>query len=166
MREIARSPGEYPQKAVTAGNVLLQAWCAMRRWEHFAHDSDIGVRGFGETRNEAFEQAALALTAVVCEPGSVEGAEPVEIRCTGPDDEVLLVEWLNALIFEMATRGMLFRRFDVRGGDREVAAVSWGERVDRERHCPAVEPKGATFTELAVRKDAGGGWIAQCVVDV
>ena len=31
----------------------------------------------------------------------------------GPDDELLLVDWLNALIYEMATRRMLFGRFDV-----------------------------------------------------
>ena len=34
-------------------------------WEHFPHDADVGVRGFGATAAEAFEQAALALTAVV-----------------------------------------------------------------------------------------------------
>ena len=32
-------------------------------WEHFAHGSDIGVRGFGPSMEAAFEQAALALTA-------------------------------------------------------------------------------------------------------
>jgi len=35
------------------------------RWEHFPHEADIGVRGFGATPAEAFEQAALALTAAV-----------------------------------------------------------------------------------------------------
>ena len=34
------------------------------RWEHFPHDADVGVRGFGPTPAEAFAQAALALTAV------------------------------------------------------------------------------------------------------
>ena len=37
------------------------------RWEHFHHESDIGIRGFGSTREKAFEQAALALTAVITE---------------------------------------------------------------------------------------------------
>jgi SHS2 domain-containing protein len=38
------------------------------RWEHYEHDADIGVRGYGATRAQAFEQAALALTAVVTDP--------------------------------------------------------------------------------------------------
>ena len=33
------------------------------RWEHFEHDADVGVRGWGNTRAEAFEQAAVAMTA-------------------------------------------------------------------------------------------------------
>ena len=37
------------------------------RWEHFSHGSDIGVRGFGHPLEEAFEQAALALTAIVAD---------------------------------------------------------------------------------------------------
>ena len=28
------------------------------RWEHFPHDADVGVRGWGTTAAEAFEQAA------------------------------------------------------------------------------------------------------------
>lgn len=35
------------------------------RWEHFPHQADIGVRGMGATLAQAFEQAALALTAVI-----------------------------------------------------------------------------------------------------
>jgi len=44
----------------------------MARWEHFSHGSDIGVRGFGESIEEAFEQAAVALTAVVADISCVE----------------------------------------------------------------------------------------------
>ena len=48
----------------------------------------------------------------------------------------------------------------------ELQAEIRGESVDRTRHTPAVEIKGATFTELAVRQQADGRWLAQCVVDV
>jgi SHS2 domain-containing protein len=82
-------------------------------WEHFEHGADIGVRGIGATLAEAFEQAALALTAVLADPAGVTPSTSVEIRCAAPDDEVLLVDWLNALVYEMATRKMLFGRFGV-----------------------------------------------------
>jgi SHS2 domain-containing protein len=135
------------------------------RWEHFAHEADMGVRGFGRTKAEAFEQAALALTAVITDPATVAEREAVEIQCAAPDDELLFAEWLNQLVYEMATRKMLFRRYSVRLDGRHLAGTAWGERVDVTRHHPAVEIKGATYTALRVARE-GDGWVAQTVVDV
>lgn len=134
-------------------------------WEHFAHEADMGVRGLGSTCAEAFEQAALALSAIVTDPAAIHSVLKVEISCEAPDVELLLVDWLNAVIFEMATRHMLFGRFEVRLAEGRLTGSAWGEAVCPERHQPAVEPKGATYTSLAVRRE-GGQWLAQCVVDV
>jgi len=135
-------------------------------WEHFPHGADIGVRGVGAAPGEAFEQAALALTGVITEPSRVAARTAVEIRCEAPDDELLLADWLNALVYEMGTRNMLFGRFAVGFDDHRLTATAWGELVDRERHRPAVEVKGATYTALSVARRDDGSWIAQCVVDV
>jgi len=134
-------------------------------WEHFSHDADIGVRGFGATPAQAFEQAALALTAVVTR-AQVEALSSVEVRCEAPDLELLFVDWLNAIIYEMAVRRMLFARFDVRVEDTRLAATVWGEPVSVARHAPACEPKGATYTALRVAQETDGFWSAACVVDV
>jgi SHS2 domain-containing protein len=135
-------------------------------WEHFEHEADIGVRGVGPDLASAFAQAALAMTAVITDPALVRTRECIEIACQAPDPELLLLDWLNALVYRMAVRRMLFGRFDVRiAGDRLHARV-WGERLDVARHQPAVEVKGATFTALAVAQRADGWWQVQCVVDV
>lgn len=135
-------------------------------WEHFDHMADIGVRGIGASVEEAFEQAALAVIAVITAPGRVRAKTPVAIRCRGADHELLLVDWINALVYEMASRHMLFGRFAVRMTGDRLEATAWGEPVDRERHRPVVEVKGATFTALEVAEAAPGLWHAQCVVDV
>jgi tRNA nucleotidyltransferase (CCA-adding enzyme) len=137
-----------------------------KRWEHFAHEADIGVRGIGASKEEAFEQAALALTAVILDPQELMGKEVVEIKCEAPDDELLLVDWLNALVYQMATRRLLFGRFEVHLDGHHLRAKAWGEPIDVARHQPAVEVKGATLTSLRVGPEANGVWIAQCVVDV
>ncbi|HJV64079.1 MAG TPA: archease, partial [Albitalea sp.] len=72
------------------------------RWEHFDHDADIGVRGIGGSKARAFEQAALALTAVVTPPERVRPIDSVTIECSAPDDDLLLAAWLNAVIYQMA----------------------------------------------------------------
>jgi len=137
-----------------------------KRWEHFPHGADVGVRGIGASEEEAFEQAALALTGVVSDPKSVNPIKAVDISCAAPDDELCFVDWLNALVYEMATRGMVFGRFEVKLDRHRLHATAWGEDIDNARHQPAVEIKGATYTDLRVGKDQNGAWIAQCVVDV
>lgn len=137
-----------------------------KRWSHFHHGADIGVRGIGFSKEEAFEQAAIALTAVITDPEKVAPDELISVNCDAPDDELLLADWLNALVYEMATRKMLFSRFEVHCDNNGLQAKAWGERVDVEKHEPAVEVKGATYTSLKVKQDESGEWLAQCVVDV
>jgi SHS2 domain-containing protein len=134
-------------------------------WEHFPHEADMGVRGVGATKAQAFEQAALALTAVVTDPQTIEPRQPIEVECEAPDDELLLADWLNTLIFEMSAHKMLFSRFAVRLDGQRLRARAWGESIDRARHQPAVEIKGATYTALRVAQE-NGEWVAQTVVDV
>jgi SHS2 domain-containing protein len=135
-------------------------------WRHFEHRADIGVEGVGGSPAEAFAQAALALTAVVCDPAAVQPAVALDLACEAPDLELLLADWLNAVIYRMATERMLFSRFDVRIEAGQLHATIHGEPVDRQRHQPAVEVKGATYTGLSVTGDADGRWTARCVVDV
>ena len=136
------------------------------RWEHFSHESDIGIRGLADTLEEAFVQAALGLTAVITDVAAVSPREKIGIACTGADREILLLDWINALIYEMATRKMLFSRFSVTFTGDGLQGQAWGEPIDVAKHHPAVEIKGATFTELKVCRDKQGTWVAQCVVDV
>lgn len=138
---------------------------AKARWENFPHDADVGVRGYGASPAEAFEQAALALTAVVTH-ADVAADEEVEVSCAAPDLELLFVEWLNAVIYEMSVRKMLFARYAVHIDGTRLTGRLWGEPVDVARHAPACEPKGATYTALKVAAGADGTWSAGCIVDV
>lgn len=151
--EPAKSGGREPASMVPA-------------FEHFPHDADIGLRGTGATLEEAFVEAAHALTATVTDLGLVGAETRIPIHCEAPDAETLFLDWLNAIIFEMVTRRMLFSRFEATISDGTLDGAAWGEAVDPERHSPAVEPKGATWTALEVAQDANGLWRAQCVVDV
>ena len=136
------------------------------RWEHFPHVADIGVRGIGRSKAEAFVQAAVALTAVVTDPRRVRRETRVALGAEGADDELLLLGWLDAVIYAMATRRMVFGAYEVRFTGQDVLGQAWGEPVDVARHQPTVEIKGATYTTLQVKRLRDGRWRAQCVVDV
>ena len=135
-------------------------------WKHIEHDADIGLRATAPSRRGLFEAMGEALTAVVTDPASVRLERQVEIHCQAPDDALLLVDWLNALIYEMATHRLVFGKWRVTLDGNKLDALVEGETVDRVRHIPAVEVKGATYTALSFEQDASGIWHAQCIVDV
>lgn len=134
-------------------------------WEHFEHQADIGIRGVGSTLASAFEQAALAMSAIITDLSLITPRDQVSIICNENDPELLLSDWLNSLIFKMSTDNMLFSQFNVVIDNGHLKATAWGEPINVQRHQPAVEIKGATYTELAVYQSQEL-WIAQCVVDV
>lgn len=136
-----------------------------RGWRHFPHGADLGLCGWGPTLAAAFEEAGLAVTAAIT-AADVRADTAVEVACSAVGLDLLFVDWLNAIIYEMAVRTMLFGRYEVRIEENRLWATLWGERVDRLRHEPACELKGATYTELCVTQDKRGVWSACCVVDV
>ena len=140
-------------------------------WEHFAHQAEVGVRGVGETLDQAFEQVGLALTAVITDPSAVHPTQAVVIECEATRASLLLENWLSQLALEMDTRHMVFGRFEVHlgppdlGGALSLYALVWGEAVDPELHPPVVV-KGATYDDLEITQDELGHWVAQCVVEI
>jgi len=135
-------------------------------WQHFHHVADIGIKGCGNSVEQAFTQAAIAMTAVITDPRLIDNKICIDVEFESTNLEYLFIDWLNSLIYEMATRHMLFNKFKIQIHDNCLTAKVCGERINNEKHQPAVEIKGATLTELKVNKDKEGSWCAQCVVDV
>jgi SHS2 domain-containing protein len=125
-------------------------------WEHFAHEADIGIRGIGADMRTAFEQAALALTAVVTDPAAVRPAEKREFECEAPDEELLLVDWLNALIYSMGADFLLYSKF-------EVAIAAARQRVGRKTRCRP--PPAGGGSERGDVHRAGGAAAGRRLVD-
>jgi tRNA nucleotidyltransferase (CCA-adding enzyme) len=135
-------------------------------WEHFHHQADIGIRGIGDSLEQAFEESAMALMAVICSPEKVQSKEIIQIESEADEKDLLFADWINSLIYEMDVRKILFGRFEVHIEKHKLTGKAWAEPIDADRHELAVEVKAATFMELKVFQDEQNQWIAQCVVDV
>ncbi len=135
-------------------------------WEHYSHTADMGIRGFGITKEQAFAQAALAMIAISVDLKTIKPQQQIEISCEADDDELLFIAWLNSIIYEMAIRKMLFSEFEVAISGKKLTAKACGEKLDLARHKPIIEIKGATYSDLKVYQDKDGTWMAQCVVDI
>ncbi len=134
-------------------------------YETFEHQADVGIRGNGETYEEAFANAALAMYSVMVNILRVEHREARTVQVSAADREQLLVEWLNALLAVSDIDRMVFSRFETRIVGNMLTGTAWGEHLDRAKHEPSVEVKGATYHLLKVANEEGR-CVAQCVVDV
>jgi SHS2 domain-containing protein len=131
---------------------------------YFEHDADMGVVGRGTRIEEAFENAAAAVFAMMTGLDQVMPQASVAIDFEEADAELALVIWLNLLLGQARSRALIFGRFHLRRDGTRWSGTAEGEpwRPELER---GVEVKGATLTGLAV-SEQDGIWEARCVVDV
>jgi SHS2 domain-containing protein len=132
--------------------------------------SDVSFVARGESLGALFAAAAEALLDVAVEnPASVEAREEQRLELEDGDLELLLLRFLNELVYRLDARGLLLRAREVRV-DREGAALRLratlvGETLDRARHVPACDVKAATAHGLSVRRTARG-FEARVTLDV
>ena len=134
-------------------------------YETFEHEADVGVRGFGDSVDEAFANAARAMFTVMFDIETIEAKEAVEAKCEAPEKEMLLVEWLNELLYLADVKEMAFSDFKVRIDGDNLTGVARGEKFDPLKHHPKIEVKAATYSQLKVEK-GDDGFMVQTVVDV
>jgi len=134
-------------------------------WDHFDDTRGAGVVGVGATLASAFGEAGRAITALVTDLADVTPREDIEIKVRGRSREELLSGWMDAVIREMDSRQMLFADFEVFVGDGEVVARVQGERLDPDRHHPAVLPRRILGPAKLERAEEDT-WIARGVVEV
>jgi len=127
-----------------------------KEFEILNHTADIGIIAYGGNINEAFANAAKGMFSLITELEDVEETEYRDIELTAPDQESLLVEWLNELIYLFDVENMLFRRFDIiQLSNTHLKARSYGHKVDSSRHKLKMGIKAVTYHMLKIDKSDG-----------
>ena len=129
------------------------------------HTADVGIVAYGADVSQAFANAARALFSLITELDDVEEFLHRDIELTAPDEESLLVEWLNELIYLFDTENIVFKRFDVtKLNNTQLKARSYGEKVDSSKHRLKTGIKAATYHMLKI--DKGDGYRVQVLFDI
>jgi len=137
-----------------------------RQYEFVDHTGDIGVRVFGQTLPELFQQAAEALTFIITDPETLQIKETRKILLEAKTDEELLITWLNELVYLFDTQGLLFKSFEVLSvHDHHFEALAQGERYVQDRHPIKTAVKAATYHQLKIENHQGV-WTAQVIFDL
>lgn len=135
----------------------------------FEHEADVGIRGYGASVEEAFENGAKAMFSIMVDLEKVDANKDVEVKCEAEDLEGLFVEWLNQLLAKKDIEGMMYSKFNVtirrRDDSHNLKGFALGEELNHGKHGVKTEVKAATYHMLKVAQE-DGLFIAQCVVDV
>ncbi len=136
-----------------------------KEFETLNHTADVGIIAYGSDMNEAFANAAKGLFSLITELDDVEEVLYRDIELTVSEQESLLVEWLNELIYLFDVENVIFKRFDIAQlSDTHLKARSYGHKVDSSRHKLKMGVKAATYHMLKISKS--NGISVQILIDI
>lgn len=125
----------------------------MKRYEQFSHTADIGVRVFGRTLKELFENAAFAMFDILADLDGLKGEITQDFELTAPNYEELLISWLDELLYNFYTKGIIFYKFEVTLISEDIInAKAFGRMIGENRNRLKTEIKAATYYNLKIVK--------------
>ena len=151
----------------------------MDKFKFLEHTADIKFQAFGDSLEECFANAGLALREVFYK-GSVEAVEKKVVKVKGRDRESLLYEFLEEFLYLIDVGGFLVGKIEnvkisgvpkLKEGkkiyDWVLTADVLGDAL--ENYDIEGEVKAITYNDMFVRQDRGRGkarFVCQVVVDV
>jgi len=122
-----------------------------KRFELIEHTADTGLVASGSTLAEAFANAAYGMFSIIADMANVRESESRKVEVRADDAEMLLVDWLNELLYIFDVHRLLLCRFDITDFDgRRLAATCYGEKYDPSRHQIKLGVKAATYHMVKV----------------
>lgn len=137
-------------------------------YEFFAHTADVGAVVRGATLPRLFENAAAAMSDLICDRRTVRPRRVRRIEVQGSGLEDLLVRFLTEILVLHETEGLVFASFRVARVDRErlrARGTARGEPIDRDRHRLRHELKAVTYHQLRVVRGRSA-WRVRIVFDI
>ena len=128
----------------------------MKSFEYFDVTADIGFKAYGNTLDEAFENAGLAIFNIISSTDDISPETSMSFEITSEDEVSLLYDYLEELLFFHEVEFMLFAEFDVDISKCDegynLKAKIFGETIDWDRHERKSEIKAITFHMMDVKK--------------
>lgn len=125
----------------------------MKNFEYFDVTADIGFWAYGDSLNEAFENAGLAIFNIISDTSNIDAVREISFKVRSEDEISLLYDYLEELLFYHEIEFMLFSEFHVEIDDNlQLKATIKGEPIDWDKHERKSEIKAITFHKMDVRK--------------
>ncbi len=137
----------------------------MPNFEFIDHTADIGIIAYGNSVEEVFVNAAYGMFSLIADLEKVAEVISHQVIAEAPDQEELLVTWLNELLYLFDAEGLIFSRFEIVNLRAQyLRAMAHGEKIDPRRHNLKTPVKAATYHQLKLEK--GNHFRARIILDV
>ena len=128
------------------------------KFEFLEHTADVYIRAHGKTMEEAYENAALAMFETITDTDQVAQLEEDSIEVEAEDQYALLYNWLEALLVNSETKGMLYSKFQINSWKEtaenfKIKAKIWGEKFDPQKHPQKVAVKAVTYHRMVIIRE-------------
>jgi SHS2 domain-containing protein len=137
------------------------------KFEFFEVTADVGYKAYGNTLEEAFENAALAMFEVITDTSKIEARIEKKVEIESEDELALLYDWLTELLYLHDSEYLVFSKFKVKieekNGLYNLKGVLWGEEFEREVHESREDVKAVTYHMMKVKKK--DGYVVQVILD-
>ena len=138
----------------------------MKQYEFIDHTADIGIRVYGKDLKELFANAAFAMFDIIADLEGMKTSVTVEIRKDAPNREELLIIWLDELLYNFYTKGLIFSKFEILElDDNRISAKAVGRHIGENKNRLKTEIKAATYHELKI-ENKDNLWQTQLIFDV
>ncbi len=124
------------------------------------HPADLGIEAYGNNLNEAFQEAAIALTSIILDASSIEPIETQTIEISATDYEHLLVKWLAEILYLYDGKNFVCAEFDIENISQNfLKAKVEGETFDSQKHPTKLDVKAITYHQILVHSNEERGLI-------
>ena len=138
----------------------------MKRYEQFPHTADIGVRAYGKSLKELFENAAFAMFDILADLEGITDDLTEKFNLEAANPEELLVAWLDELLYRFYTKQIILSEFNIEEmTDVSLKGTAYGRSVMANRNRLKTEIKAATYADLAIKK-LGDSYSVEIIFDV
>ena len=142
-----------------------------KRFEFLEHTADLYIAAYGDSLEEAFENAAAAMFEGMTELDKIRPQIEDKVEVEGYDKQALLYNWLEALLLKFETENRLYSRFKIAQiektatGFRLTARIR-GELFDSNRHPSKVGVKAVTYHQMEIIEDRKEGVTVKFILDI
>jgi len=134
--------------------------------KYIEHPSDVGFEVYGDTLEELYANAAIAMYSLMTDIDEIEADVERGIELKAEDFQSLMFDWLDELIFLFDSESLVMNKFDIAVNETNfsICGNCKGGKYDPSMHVSGIIIKAVTYNMMQIKKNEV--WKARVVLDV